>query len=167
MCLPKPPCVGDQADILITAAMEPAPGSLLLCGALTLVIDGGVGGAEDRGDGYAHVQLCQRQLVHEIRELMEGNHMGTVTAAGHLLWGLADGAPWGAVVLLPLTLILLNFFWILLDTCSAQYRSWRKSQKMRPTSAFIQAMHASLRLAVSSLSCGGTEARSPWSKVAP
>lgn len=70
-------------------------------------------------------------------------------------------------MLLPLTLILLNFFWILLDTCSAQYCSRRKSQKMRPTSAFIQAMHVSPRLAVSSPSCGGTEATSPWSEVAP
>lgn len=76
-------------------------------------------------------------------------------------------APLSAVMLLPLTLILLNFFWILLDTCSAQYRSRRKSQKMRPTSAFIQAMHASLRLAVSSPSCGGTEATSTWRKVTP
>lgn len=167
VCLPKPPCFGDRAGTSITAAMEPALGSLLLCGALTLVIDGGVGGTEDRGDGCAHVQLRQRQLIHEIWELMEGNHTGTVTAAWHSPWGLGDGAPPGAVVLLPLTLILLNFFWILLDTCSAQYRSRRKSQKMRPTNAFIQAMHASLRPAVSSPSCGGTEATSPWSKVAP
>lgn len=167
MCLPTPPCLGDRAGTSITAAVEPALGSLLLCRALTSVIDGGVGGAENRGDGCAHVQLRQRQLIHEIWELMEGNHMGTITTVWHPLWGLGDGAVLGAVMLLPLTLILLNFFWILLDTCSAQYRSRRKSQKMRPTSAFIQAMHASLCPAVSSPSCGGTEATSPWSEVAP
>lgn len=38
---------------------------------------------------------------------------------------------------------------------------------MRPTSAFIQATHVSPRLAVSSPSCRGTEATSPWSDVAP
>lgn len=147
MCLLKPPCFRDRA--------------------LTSVIDGGVRGAEDQGDGCTHVQLRQRQLVHEIWELMERNHMGMVTSAWHLPWIHGDGAPLGAVMLLRLTLILLNFFWILLDTCSAQYCSRRKSQKMRPTSAFIQAMHVSPRLAVSSPSCGGTEATSPWSEVAP
>lgn len=91
MCLTKPPFFGDRAGTSITAAVETALGSLLLCGALTLVVDSGVGGAEDRGDGCAHVQLCQRQLIHEIWELMEGNHTGMVTAAWHLPWGLENG----------------------------------------------------------------------------
>jgi len=85
--------------------------------------------------------------------------VGTVTTAWHPPWG-QDGVLMGDVMLLPLTLILLSFFWILLDTCSAQYGSRRKSQKTRPTSAFIQATHASLRPAPSSPSCGGTEATS-------
>lgn len=80
--------------------------------------------------------------------------MGTVTTHHEAL-----GAGLSRVILLPLTLILLSFFWILLDTCSAQYCSLRKSQKMRPTRAFIQAM-----LAVSSWE--GTAATSPCSEVA-
>lgn len=80
--------------------------------------------------------------------------MGTVTTH---CGALGAGLP--RVILLPLTLILLSFFWILLDTCSAQYCSLRKSQKMRPTRAFIQAM-----LAVSSWE--GTAATSPCSEVA-
>lgn len=96
---------------------------------------------------------------------MDG-HRSLAPAMGPQGWdGTLPSAP--LLVLLPLTLILLNFFWILLDTCSAQYGSRRKSQKMRPTRAFIQAMHGSLRLAGSSPSCGGTEAASPWSEVAP
>lgn len=67
MCLLKPPCFRDRA--------------------LTSVIDGGVRGAEDQGDGCTHVQLRQCQLVHEIWELMERNHTGMVTAAWHPLWG--------------------------------------------------------------------------------
>lgn len=164
LSLPKPPCFRDKAGTSITPAMEPGQRP---CGALTSVIHGGAGGAEDRGDGCAHVQLCQCQLVHEIGELMEGNHTGMVTTAWHLLQSLKDGASAGAAMLLPLTLILLSFFWILLDTCSAQYRSRRKSQKMRPTSAFIQAMQGSLCPAASSPSCGGTGVTSSWSGVAP
>lgn len=80
----------------------------------------------------------------------------------HSLWGLGNRAPLSTLMLLPLTLILLSFFWILLDTCSAQYCSRRKSQKMRPTRALIQAM-----LAVSSPNCGGTAAPVPCSEVTP
>lgn len=39
----------------------------------------------------------------------------------------------------PLTRILLSFFWILCETMSAQYFSRRKSQKIRPIRALIQA----------------------------
>ena len=35
----------------------------------TLVVHRGLGGLEDSGSGEAHVQLRQRQLVHEVRQL--------------------------------------------------------------------------------------------------
>lgn len=47
VCVTKPPFFGDWAGISITAAVKTALGSLPLCGALTLVIDSGVGGTED------------------------------------------------------------------------------------------------------------------------
>lgn len=39
-----------------------------------------------------------------------------------------------------LTLILLNFFWIFLETMSTQYFSRRKSQNIRPISALTQSV---------------------------
>lgn len=162
LCTAKSSQLRGQGWQLSKAILEAALGSLPLCVALTSLIDGGAGGTEHRGDGCAHVQLCQRQLVHEIRELMEGNPTGDGHQSLALAWGLGNRAPPRDLTLLPLTLILLSFFWILLDTCSAQYCSRRKSQKMRPTSAFIQAM-----LAVSSPSWGGTAANSPCREVAP
>ena len=37
----------------------------------TLVVNRGLGGLEDSGSGEAHVQLRQRQLVHEVRQLQQ------------------------------------------------------------------------------------------------
>lgn len=39
----------------------------------TLVVHSGSGGLEDLRYGKAHVQLCQRQLIHNIRQLETEN----------------------------------------------------------------------------------------------
>lgn len=46
---------------------------------LASIVDGGFGCSEDFGSGRAHVQLCQGELVHEVRQLKEGYIMIIMT----------------------------------------------------------------------------------------
>ncbi len=58
---------------------------------LTLVVNGGFGCLKDSGSGRAHVQFCQGELIHEVRQLKKTKANTRTEPAVHedFIWRLA------------------------------------------------------------------------------